>query len=98
MAGPSRDYDVIVDFWEWRRRREERRCYRRRMDSEQETRVCVRVRFWPLAAAQQGDSRGSFRVKSGHPNLAPQRQLMTNYGPRRSDFAVMHNIARATMC
>jgi hypothetical protein len=48
MAGPSRDYDVIVDFWEWYRRREERRCYRRRVDSEQETRVCVRVRFWPL--------------------------------------------------
>jgi hypothetical protein len=24
MAGPSREYDVIVDFWEWYRRREER--------------------------------------------------------------------------
>lgn len=24
MAGPSRDYNVIVDFWEWYRRRQER--------------------------------------------------------------------------
>jgi hypothetical protein len=25
MAHTNRDYDVIVDFWEWYRRREERR-------------------------------------------------------------------------
>jgi hypothetical protein len=24
MTGPSRDYDVIIDFWEWYRRRQER--------------------------------------------------------------------------
>jgi len=26
MTHTTRDYDVIVDFWEWYRRREARRC------------------------------------------------------------------------
>jgi hypothetical protein len=37
-------------------------------------------RYRPLAAASVGDSRGSFRRKSGHRTLIESRQLATLFG------------------